>query len=187
MHKVFFKLSFIVIILSGLYACSGIDDMTRYSIGFDTEITMVAPLKTLDSASAGDSLNEISSEFMTPKYDEKLEDHGDDRDKVEKVRMSEFTFKVKDEGFDLDFIHDIEFAIESKSGKKLKIGEAKNVETAFTALNVGITFDWEEDMRDFLENGYRINLSFTADQQIPKDIKFNCSSVFQVDTKKFGI
>jgi len=187
MLSTYLKLSVIIGILLGLFSCAGIDDMTRYSIGFDSEVLIIAPIRTLDSAVGGDSINEFMSEFEVPAYDQKLEDHGDTRDKVEKVRMSEFRFRVKDESTNLDFIQDIDFFIESNSGKELKIGQATDVSTTFTNLDVGIVFDWEEDMRDFLENGYRIRITFTADQQIPEDLKFNCGSVFQVDTKKFGI
>jgi len=187
MRSAFVKLSIVTGVLLGLFSCAGIDDMTRYSIGFDSEVVVIGPIQTLDSATSGDSINEFMSEFEVHAYDQKLEDHGDKRNKVEKVRMSEFRFRVKDESNNLDFIKDIDFFIESNSGKELKIGQATDANTTFTNLDVGIIFDWEEDMRDFLENGYRIRITFTADQQIPEDLKFNCGSVFQVDTKKFGI
>jgi len=38
MRSAFVKLSIVTGILLGLFSCSTIDDMTRYSIGFDSEV-----------------------------------------------------------------------------------------------------------------------------------------------------
>lgn len=62
MRSAFVKLSIVTGVLLGLFSCAGIDDMTRYSIGFDSEVVVIAPIQTLDSATSGDSINEFMSD-----------------------------------------------------------------------------------------------------------------------------
>jgi len=161
--------------------------MTRYTVGFDSQLIIPSPVNVLETSPEGDTLNDVVSEYLDPNYDQKLEEHGDERKNVEKLRMSEFIFEVASDTQNLNFLKCIEFFIEGRNGDKLKIGEESNVSKGFRVMNVGVTFPWDRDMRGFVENGYRIRVVFTADEAVESDVRIRCTSIFQVDTKKFGI
>jgi hypothetical protein len=169
--------------------CEKIDDWTRYTVAFENQLVVIAPIKTVFSLPEEDSINVVTSPLFLPPYDEKLESHGDDRDKVEKVRMSEFHFSMSDldSNENFDFLNNIEFFMHSPGVETLKIGQVTSMGNGFRSVSVGITFPWEQDVTSFLENGYKIEIKFSADAQIPDNLTFVCKAHFQIDTKKFFI
>ena len=173
-----------------LGACQEIDDWTRYQLGFENDLIITSPIRTLDASPEEDTLNVIRTELFIPPYDKKLEDHGDERGKVEKVRMLEFHFNLigSDTINNMDFLQSINaWKMNGPGLEELVIGRAMKITKGSRGVEVGILFPWEQDMRPYLENGYQIVLEFTANEQIPDDIRFRCSSVFQVDVRRFGI
>jgi len=169
--------------------CQEIDDWTRYVVGFENDLVVHAPIKTMDATPEEDTTNVITSPLFTPDFTKKLEERGDERKQVEKVRMSEFNFSfaASDSNMTLDFLKKIHFFMDSPGSESLKIGQASEVKAGSRNINVGILFPWEQEMLPYIENGYQIRIEFEAKDQIPEDLTFRCASVFQVDTKKFGI
>lgn len=178
-----------VLIIPLFSGCERIDQATQYSVGFESTLVVVGPLKLVDSTPEQDSLNFFISGETVPGYTDRLSAKGDEPSDVEEVRMSEFGFALTDQDstFDLNFFKSIEFFLEAPGLDDLKIGQISDISDGFRGVNVGITFPWETNVQAYLENGYRIRISFTADEQIEDAISFRCSAIFKVDTKKFGI
>ncbi|MCB9245256.1 MAG: hypothetical protein H6606_02400 [Flavobacteriales bacterium] len=178
-----------IVLISFLSGCELLDQRTQYSFGFESTLVVAGPLKLVDSTPEQDSLNVFVSGEHIPEYTDRLSAKGDEVGDVEWVRMSEFGFALTDQDstFDLNFFKSIEFFLEAPGLDPLKIGQVTDISNGFRGLNVGITFPWETDVKTYLENGYKIRISFTADQQIEDAISFRCSGIFKANIKKFGI
>ncbi len=62
--------------------CQEVDDWTRYIIGFENNLVIHGPFKTLEATPEEDTTNIVTTPLFKPNYDQKLQEHGDDRNKV---------------------------------------------------------------------------------------------------------
>lgn len=172
-----------ILILSFLFftfSCDKIDDLTKFDITYNQEITI--PSSSLISLPFSVFTPETTTNSAST-----FESNNTNKDLIEDIRLTALNLDIltpNDGNF--NFLKSIEVFISSENFPERKIAWKENIEETNSSTLSLETLD--EDIQEYIkEDTYTLRVETVTDETIKEDYKINIESVLFVDAKILGI
>lgn len=163
-----------------LFSCDKVDELTRFTISDDTEITVKAGVATLLPF-------DITTPPITSNAETELTMRNGNMDMIESLKMEEMRLNIlSPQNRTFDFLKDMEMFIAADGLPERRIAFVFDVpETVTNVLRLTVE---DLELEEYIKKGkYTIRVKITTDKVINEDIKVRIQSKYRVDAKILGV
>ena len=172
-------LSFLVIGLLLLMACDKVDELTKFNIEYDSQVTI--------PASAGIDLPfDVFTPEMETNSESQFEVNDTRKDLIEEIKLTQLQLTITSpDGEDFSFLNSIEVYISAEGLEEIKIAEEQVEENVGSVLDVDVL---DKDLKEYIKkDNFNLRLNTVTDEVLKADHDIDVKSTFFVDAKILGL
>jgi len=173
------KYIYIFILAFLISSCSKLDELTKFNIDYDTEVTI--------PSSAGINL---PFDVLTPdtetNSESTFESNDTRKDLIEEIILTKLQLEITSPSdADFSFLESIEVFISAEGLDEIKIASKTDVPETVSVLDLDVS---DNDLKEFIKkDSYSLRLNTVTDEAISQDHQIDVKSTFFVDAKILGL
>ncbi|MEO9892163.1 hypothetical protein [Aurantibacter sp.] len=168
-----------IILISIVCSCSKLDELTKFNIDYETEVTI--------PASTGISLPfDIFTPDTETNSESKFESNDTRKDLIESIKLTKLQLDITSpDDADFSFIESIEVYINAEGLDEILIAYKEDVSETASILDLDVT---DIELKEYIKkDSYSLRLNTVTDETLGQDHEIDVNSTFYVDAKILGL
>ncbi len=162
-----------------LVNCDKIDELTMFSIDYDTQVTI--------QSNVGINLPfDVFTPDTETNSESTFESNDTRKDLIEEIKLTKLQLKIASPNdADFSFLESIEVYISAEGLSEVKIASKTSIPETVTSLDLDVV---DVDLKDYIKkDSYKLRLNTVTDEAITRDHEIDIKSTFFVDAKILGL